>query len=77
MIFIKKKNVGGKMKHLEGFINKKIVQKYIKENNTIVKKKYFFNLEKVQLCIMLFCIIVFLLHIYSLYSSHKKDKNMI
>ena len=72
MIFIKKKNVGNKMKNLKGFIHKNIVKKYIKKNNKIVKQKYFFNIRKIQICVTLFCITVFLLHIYSLHTSDKK-----
>ena len=76
MIFIKKKNVCSKMKNLKGFIRQKTVKKLIIKNNKIVKSKYFFNIRKIQIYILLFCIGVFLLHIYSLYTSNDKENKI-
>ena len=73
MIFIKKKNVCNKIKNLKGFIDIKTIQKFIIKNNKIVKNKYLFNIQKIQLYIILFCIIVFFLHLYSLHTN-KQNK---
>ena len=61
-----------KKKKVYGFIKKDTIQKYITKNNTYTKKIKSNNIKNSIICIVVFCAIAFLLHMYNLYCAHKK-----
>ena len=73
MILIKK-STSNIYKKLEGFVNKKTIDKYLYKNQKITEKKYKFNPNKIITLLVLFCGFLFLYHLYTLLQQYQHDK---
>lgn len=56
------------------FIKKDTIQKYITKNTLYTKKKKTLSIKHSIIYIVIFCLFAFILHIYQLFSTYKKDK---
>ena len=65
-----------KIRKLKGFVNEKTIKKYIEKNRKVATTKSKFNLNKLFIILGLFCSIIFLYHLYTLWREHHtKDKS--
>lgn len=69
-----KKKAGRIYKNLKGFVNEDTIKKYVDINQKSLRKKYTYNPNKLLIGITLFCGILFICHLYSLWKKYKNDK---
>lgn len=65
-----------KIDKLSGFVNPHTIKKYIDKNYLLTKKNSYYNIQKIIISIVIFCVISFLSHVYQLY-THKPSFNYL
>ena len=66
-----------KIRKLKGFVNEKTIKKYIEKNRKAATKKSKFNLNKLFIMLGLFCSILFLYHLYTLWKEYRSNDKQI